>query len=64
MLKEKLYKDPNIKLSDIATKLDISKHQFSQLLNDNVGQNFPAFINEYRIEEAKRIMSIKIQNIP
>ncbi len=53
---KKLYKNPDIKLSDIAKELDISPHQLSQLLNDNLKKSFALFINEYRIEEAQRLL--------
>ncbi|MGS2761187.1 helix-turn-helix domain-containing protein [Sinomicrobium sp. M5D2P9] len=54
--KEELYKNSNIKLNDIAEKVNISTHKLSQLLNDNLGKSFALFINEYRIEEAKRLI--------
>jgi len=53
---EGLYKNSNIKSSDIAKKIGVSTHQFSQLLNDNLGKNFSLFINEYRIEAAKKML--------
>ena len=56
MKKDELYKNTNVKLIDIAKKVNISAHQLSQLLNDNLGKSFAKFINEYRIEEAKRIL--------
>jgi AraC-like DNA-binding protein len=49
---EELYKNPNLKLSDLALKMNISAHQLSQLLNDNLGKSFSTYINEYRIDEA------------
>jgi len=49
---EELYKNPNLKLSDLANKMNISAHQLSQLLNDNLGKSFSTYINEYRINEA------------
>ncbi|MGX5685159.1 helix-turn-helix domain-containing protein [Chryseobacterium cucumeris] len=49
---EELYKNPNLKLSDVASKMNISAHQLSQLLNDNLGKSFSIYINEYRIHEA------------
>ncbi|MEQ6124826.1 helix-turn-helix domain-containing protein [Pseudotenacibaculum sp. MALMAid0570] len=54
MNEESLYKNPNLKSSDVALKIQLTTHQFSQLLNDNLGKNFASFINEYRIEEAKK----------
>jgi AraC-like DNA-binding protein len=52
-----LYKDPNLKLSDLAQKINISTHQLSQLLNDNLGKSFSTYINEYRINEACKLIS-------
>lgn len=64
---EELYKDPNLKLSDLASRINISAHQLSQLLNDNMGKSFNTYINEFRIEEAcKKILSdsnLKIEEI-
>ena len=56
MKKEQLYKNTNVKLVNVAKKLNISTHQLSQLLNDNLGKSFARFINEHRIEEAKLIL--------
>jgi AraC-like DNA-binding protein len=54
----KLYKDPNLKLNDLAKKINIPPHQLSQLLNDNLGKSFSTFINEYRINEACKLIAI------
>ena len=60
ILEQELYKDPNLKLNDLAKKINISGHQLSQLLNDNLGKSFSAYINEYRINEAcKQIVNDK-----
>lgn len=56
MQKEDFYKNPNLKISDLATYLHISSHQLSQLLNDNLNKRFTNFINEFRIEEAKKLL--------
>ena len=56
MIEDKPFKNSNIKLNDIAIKLDISKHLLSQLLNDNLGKSFSKFINEYRVDEAKKLI--------
>ncbi|MBB6332113.1 AraC-like DNA-binding protein [Chryseobacterium sediminis] len=52
MSAEELYKNPNLKLNDLASRMNISTHQLSQLLNDNLGKSFATCINEYRINEA------------
>ena len=57
IMKDKmLYKTSTVKLSDIARELDILPHKLSQILNDNHGKNFSAYINEYRIDAAKTML--------
>lgn len=50
------YKNPNLKVDDLAKNLKIPAHQLSQLLNDNLGIGFSNFINDYRVEEAKQLL--------
>lgn len=52
VLEQELYKNPDLKLNDLAKKINVSGHQLSQLLNDNLSKSFAAYINEYRINEA------------
>lgn len=56
MQEDTLYKNANLKSSEIAKKIGLTTHQFSQLLNDNIGKNFSLFVNEYRIEAAKTML--------
>lgn len=67
MKSEKLFKDPNLKLPDVADRLNLLPHRLSQLLNDNLEKNFTFFINEYRIEEAKHLIQesphLKLESI-
>lgn len=56
MQDEKLYKNSDVKLKDLAIKLDISTHHLSQLLNDNLGKSFASYINGLRIEESKQLI--------
>lgn len=56
MQEEKLYKNPDLLLPEVAKKLNIITHRLSQLINDNMGKTFPLFVNEYRIEEAKGLL--------
>ncbi|MEM9858069.1 MAG: helix-turn-helix domain-containing protein, partial [Bacteroidota bacterium] len=51
-----LFKDSNLKLSDVAYQLKILPHTLSQLINDNLDKNFTLFINEYRIYFAKELI--------
>jgi AraC-like DNA-binding protein len=67
ILEEDLYKNPDLKLNELAKKINISGHQLSQLLNDNLGKSFAAYLNEYRINEACSLIannkSIKLEAI-
>ncbi len=56
MNEKQFHKNTNIKLNDIAKYLTISPHKLSQLLNDNLGKSFASFINECRIEDAKKLI--------
>ncbi len=56
MEEKELYKETDIKLQSLAKQIHISTHKLSQLLNDNLGKSFASFINDYRIEEAKRLL--------
>lgn len=53
---EKAYCDADLSLQSLAEKMAISPHQLSQLVNEKLDRNFFDFINEYRVEEAKRIL--------
>jgi AraC-like DNA-binding protein len=54
---KELYKDPNLKLNDLASHINITPHLLSQLLNENAGKSFSTYINEFRIHEACRLIS-------
>jgi len=56
MINEQLYKNANLTLPILAKKLQLSVPQLSQLLNDNLNKSFALYVNELRIEEAKRLL--------
>lgn len=47
------YLETNLSLRLLAEQIEIHPNQLSWLLNENIGQNFNAFINKYRIEAFK-----------
>lgn len=51
MQTRKPYLEPKLTLSELASKLDISTHQLSQVINQKEKINFHDFINQYRVEE-------------
>lgn len=54
---KKPYLDCNLSLAQLAESLGFYKHYLTQVLNDELNQNFFDFINNYRVEEVKRLMS-------
>ncbi len=56
---EKLYNDAEISLSFLADKLAISPHLLSQILNEKLNRKFSDYINMYRIEEVKRVLTTR-----
>ena len=56
MEKEKIFTNPDLKLSVVAGKMNILPHTLSQLINDNLGKSFTSLINEYRVQEAKDLI--------
>jgi AraC-like DNA-binding protein len=53
LTEEKVYRNNELRLSDLAKALNISSHHLSQLLNEEKQQNFFDFINAYRVQEAQ-----------
>jgi len=53
---EKVYKRNNINLDYLAEKLDTTRHNASQVINENFSLSFFELINTYRIEEAIAIL--------
>lgn len=57
MIANKPYLNPELSLNTLAKEINMSRNQLSQLINDGVGENFYDFINKYRVEEVKRLMT-------
>ena len=54
--REKVYLDPSMKLKTVAQHLHVSEKQVSSAINEIAGENFNAYINGLRIEEAKKLI--------
>ncbi len=54
--KEELYKDYTITLPELARILSVPQHYLSMIINLNLGKNFSEFMNDYRIDEACRML--------
>ena len=53
---EKIYKS-DLSLNLIADKLNTSKHNTSQVINEHFNMSFHELVNTYRIQEAKKILA-------
>ena len=53
----KPYLHPSVSIDEIARALHIPYRHLSQAINEKLNQHFFDFINRYRIEEAKRLIS-------
>lgn len=56
LIEEKRITNPSIKLALVAKELNIPSHTLSQVLNDNLGKSFPQYLNEHRIDVAKKML--------
>jgi AraC-like DNA-binding protein len=48
------WKDSELTLADLATRLDTTPHKLSEVLNAEIGQTFYDFVNGYRVREVQR----------
>lgn len=60
---DRLYTRDDLKLGDLAAQLSLTPHQLSELINRKFSLGFFAFINRYRVEEAKRLLAGGDQNV-
>lgn len=51
---DNIYLNPQLKLDVLADRLSLSEKVVSNLLNQHLKKNFNDFVNEYRVEEAKK----------
>jgi AraC-like DNA-binding protein len=56
MNNEKPYLLPELNLNDLAKMINLSPKYLSQTINFCFKQNFNSFINQYRVDESKRII--------
>ena len=54
--KEKVYENPDLKMSDLADHLHLSPSKLSQVFSLYIKENYYDFINRYRLEAFKRLV--------
>lgn len=61
---EKPYLHSELTVTDVATKLKVTRHVLTEVLNTSLGKNFYQFVNEYRVEAVKKMLaSPKYKNL-
>jgi AraC-like DNA-binding protein len=69
MANQKPYKDPDFSLTHLAQLVGMTPHHVSQIINGGLDITFHEFVNQYRIEEAKRVLqstegnTLKMENL-
>lgn len=53
---EQIYSDPDLSLGRLASQLDLSSHQLSELLNARMGKSFTRLVRERRLAAAKAML--------
>ncbi len=52
MTSQRLYVDPELSLAGLASRLDLSAHQLSELVNSRMGKGFSRYLRERRVDAA------------
>ena len=53
----KVYRNENISLKNMAEELSLPPYQLSIIINERMNKSFSRLINEFRIREAKALLS-------
>ncbi len=56
MLEEKPFLDHTLRIARLAEQSGIPEHYLSQTINQHAGLNFFEFVNQFRLEEAKKLL--------
>jgi len=56
MLKENLHLNSELKLEDLAAKIQVPKHHITEALNSKLDKNFYQYVNEFRIDKAVELL--------
>jgi AraC-like DNA-binding protein len=58
MTVERIHRQEGLTIAVLAAKLDLPEHRLRQVINEGLGyRNFNAFLNRYRIDEAKAALA-------
>jgi AraC-like DNA-binding protein len=59
---ERIFLDPGLSLNSVAEKLALSPRVLSRVINENEHRNFYEFVNLYRVESAKGLLTDPTHN--
>jgi AraC-like DNA-binding protein len=54
---QEVYTDEHLTLKKLASLADVSAHQLSEFINEHYQKNYTTFVNEYRINKAKKLLT-------
>ena len=54
MKTDKPYLDPELRYSELASKVGVSARYLTEILNREIGQSFNDFVNSYRVKEVQK----------
>ena len=58
MTVERIYRQEGLTIGGLAAKLDLPEHRLRQVINEGLGyRNFNAFLNRYRLDDAKAALA-------
>lgn len=60
---DKIYKNSDLRITSVSKTLKTNRTYISKLINEEFKKNFNEFVNEYRTEEAKKLLSDKNHNL-
>ncbi|MBD1584777.1 helix-turn-helix transcriptional regulator [Pseudoalteromonas sp. S16_S37] len=63
MQQQRLYSDNELSLSRLSGAINVSENHISETLSQHLGINFFQLINQYRVEEAKRLLATTERSI-
>jgi len=53
---DKVYHEPEFSRADLAREVGTSENTLSRVINRAFGKSFPKLLNEFRVEDAKRML--------
>lgn len=57
MENDRMYLNPELKVGDVADALGVSRNAVSVCINSHQGCSFSQYVNDYRLQHAKRLLS-------